>query len=1113
MRKIIKSVVLALLAITLAACDSKSTDSGATAFISKGPVTGATCNIYKVAGGVKDGVSLATATSSAGTVDFGDLAYTGIALISCTGGTYTDEATGNTLNAPVMNSVVTVSTGGHYVMSPLTELAFRLAGADLQTVIDTHNAAVATQFGLGGIDITSEQPTDLNTAAAGNDNAGKYGSVLAGISQLQNNGTEGADLDAVLTSLATDLADGTLDTSTQNNMADAVDDLGNSAVAGQVNTDATDAIVGNVLVAPVLGDASNQTYTYDSAISTLIFANTGGKVLTACSANPVLPAGLNVAVGGAIAARATSSSANKDSCVISGTPSAAQAATDYIITATNAAGTDTADVSIVVSPLAITVTAVAVNKVYGATNPTFTHDSNGLGDSETLVGTLTSAGTDVGTHDVTGTLTNANYTVTLVGTNKFTITSKPITVTATAVSKVYGATNPAFTHDGNGLVNGDTLGGTLISAGSVVGTHDVTGTLINANYAVTLVGTDKFTITSKPITLTATAVSKVYGATNPAFTHDSNGLINGDTLVGALTSAGSNVGTHDVTGTLTNANYAVTMAGKDKFTITTKPLAVTANALSKAHGESDPFFTYTTDVSLIGQDTFTGAIGRDTGSDVGTYNITQDSFAAGSNYNISYTGATFTIRPLPPTNLVVNPTNGVGAKGNKLAFSWSAPASGGANNYNVYSAGSSMSASVNSDVSSLSPFNPAVTNTGTAVTQGLSDQLADGTYHFLVTTKKNGIESFTSATNVSAVPSTNSILADPYIIGATLYQDTNGDGSFTTGEPVSSVTDTSGSFTFSEVLTAGKSILIKTQGQHEGVTYDVDLEAIVATGGKVDVVTPLTTFTSKGLSNQDLADILNFAATNGQNITVGNPAVAWSITANDVALNPLSGDLLNVSLADLQADEGKLIKLHASLSTYALLKIFEGSTTLKGLTGATLHSSGTTANGAVALLAKNVIASVTDSLDSTLLASIDTQIGTLRTALTQGGVPNVTTLAPTANTDLISKVAVTAIDRLAEVGYEACNSEGGDVSAKVTAALTAMGTNENAVTSKIMQLATKLYGMKHAATLGNAQITGGLGQAQAGGNADAGYLLDGINAAGAGNVTFRYNNSNVITAQ
>ncbi|MCP6204861.1 hypothetical protein NL465_29600, partial [Klebsiella pneumoniae] len=73
----------------------------------------------------------------------------------------------------------------------------------------------------------------------------------------------------------------------------------------------------------------------------------------------------------------------------------------------------------------------------------------------------------------------------------------------------------------------------------------------------------RLTIHKAPLTITADALSKEYGTTDPALTYTVTGLVNGDdqtVVTGALTRiAGEAVGTYVITqGTLDTENYTIT---------------------------------------------------------------------------------------------------------------------------------------------------------------------------------------------------------------------------------------------------------------------------------------------------------------------------------------------------------------------------------------------------------------------------------------------------------------------------------------------------------------------------------------------------------------------------
>ena len=90
------------------------------------------------------------------------------------------------------------------------------------------------------------------------------------------------------------------------------------------------------------------------------------------------------------------------------------------------------------------------------------------------------------------------------------------------------------------------------------------------------------------------------------------------------------------------------------YTITKKVLTIKADAKEKNFGDADPALTYTSE-GLITGDAITGALTRDEGEDVGTYDIKQGTLTAGDNYTIEYTGAKLTIKAAEPTPGPIDP--------------------------------------------------------------------------------------------------------------------------------------------------------------------------------------------------------------------------------------------------------------------------------------------------------------------------------------------------------------------------------------------------------------------------------------------------------------------------
>jgi hypothetical protein len=274
-------------------------------------------------------------------------------------------------------------------------------------------------------------------------------------------------------------------------------------------------------------------------------------------------------------------------------------------------------------------------------------------DSVTLTGALTRAsGADVATNyainqGTLATSAGSNYSIQYTGAD-FAITARPIYITANSgQTKVYGETDPTFTYataakaTGSGLMGTDsvTLTGALTRAsGADVATNyainqGTLATSAGSNYSIQYTGAN-FAITTRPITVTPTSgQAKVYGEADSTLTYSleassaGRGLVVGDSFSGALARAvGEDVNSYSINqGSLTNSNYAVSMASVN-FAITARPVYITANSgQTKVYGETDPTFTYTTAAKatgsgLMGTDgvTLTGALARASGADVAT---------------------------------------------------------------------------------------------------------------------------------------------------------------------------------------------------------------------------------------------------------------------------------------------------------------------------------------------------------------------------------------------------------------------------------------------------------------------------------------------------------------
>lgn len=312
-------------------------------------------------------------------------------------------------------------------------------------------------------------------------------------------------------------------------------------------------------------------------------------------------------------------------------------------------------------------------KVYGDTDPALTYTLTGgsflPGDGFT--GSLVrAAGENVAQYAVgLGTLTaGGNYNITyLTGGNSFTITQRPITVTAGSGASIYGdtPTNPGVSVTSGDLKNGDTLASLGIAndfnltSASNAGDYviQVTGSG-GLNYALTTAD-GLWTIDQRPITVTVGSGSSIYGntPTNPGLTVTSGTLVNGDTLASlGLTNdfpitSRTNVGTYELTATAaTNPNYKIISLG-GTWVVKVRPLSVAAlTGQGKAFGASDPVLLYTA-TGLVNGDTLSGLLSRVSGENPGLYEILLGSLSGGRNYLLDFTGANFTIFGAPTSQL------------------------------------------------------------------------------------------------------------------------------------------------------------------------------------------------------------------------------------------------------------------------------------------------------------------------------------------------------------------------------------------------------------------------------------------------------------------------------
>jgi hypothetical protein len=305
--------------------------------------------------------------------------------------------------------------------------------------------------------------------------------------------------------------------------------------------------------------------------------------------------------------------------------------------------------------------------------------------SGSLLGTVSYSGTsqgaiNVGAYVITpgGLYSNQQGYVIGYESGTLTVTAAPLTVTANAQSRLYGAANPTLTYVETGLVNGDTLSGVLTTTAATTsnaGPYAITQSTLAAssNYALSYVGAN-LTVTAAALSVTANPQSRIYGNANPTLTYTETGLVNGDTLTGLLATTAttaSNVGTYGITqGTLAaSSNYTLSYTGNN-LTVTTAPLSVASNPQTMVYGTTVPTLTYN-ETGLVNGDTLSGVLATTatTASNVGTYGITQGTLAASSNYALtSFTGAILVVTARPITVTANSETIPVGAPDPALTY-------------------------------------------------------------------------------------------------------------------------------------------------------------------------------------------------------------------------------------------------------------------------------------------------------------------------------------------------------------------------------------------------------------------------------------------------------------
>lgn len=185
---------------------------------SKGLISGGNVAVYEIdENGQKVTPALASGTTGSDGSYSLSINYSGPVLVEVTSGSYIDEATGETENIsqPLRAAMVSVDGDVQVAVTPLTEIAVRLAEAGGGLSDDKIDAANDLLSQLLGADIIATQPADPDNSSGGFDGASSdeqdYCLLLAAISQMAETAGQDVDVMDILKALEEDLGDLELD--------------------------------------------------------------------------------------------------------------------------------------------------------------------------------------------------------------------------------------------------------------------------------------------------------------------------------------------------------------------------------------------------------------------------------------------------------------------------------------------------------------------------------------------------------------------------------------------------------------------------------------------------------------------------------------------------------------------------------------------------------------------------------------------------------------------------------------------------------------------------------------------------------------------------------------
>jgi hypothetical protein len=299
----------------------------------------------------------------------------------------------------------------------------------------------------------------------------------------------------------------------------------------------------------------------------------------------------------------------------------------------------TATVPLTVSQATLTLTAQNATKTYGSANPTFSGSITGALNGDTFTETFTTSATSTsspGSYAIvpgatgpalanyslavtngTLTITQASSATSIVPSATTVSQGDSLTLTVTVASSTSGTPTGTVNLFNNGnplgtatLANGvATYSATSLPLGNAVITASYSG---DANFSASTAAAVTVTVAQNVLTITAANATRVYGASNPAFTGTVTGAKNGDTFTETFTtsaSATSAPGTYAIVPAAAGTNLAQYQQSVVNGTLTiTKASVINSIGLSAAaitQGQSE---TVTATVASSTTGTPTGSV-------------------------------------------------------------------------------------------------------------------------------------------------------------------------------------------------------------------------------------------------------------------------------------------------------------------------------------------------------------------------------------------------------------------------------------------------------------------------------------------------------------------------